>query len=85
MPTCSFCKRSFNAPRGITVFTLDGKALHFCKSKCRKNHKLGRDGRKVNWVRRPIKIGGKIVSIAKTTEVEETVATHKVEKVEEKK
>ena len=52
MPTCSFCKKSYQNPRGLTIFQLDGSALYFCCSKCRKNHALGRDGRKVNWVKR---------------------------------
>jgi ribosomal protein L24E len=52
MPTCSFCKRSFNAPRGLTVFQFNGKAVHFCSSKCRKNSALKRDPKKVNWIRK---------------------------------
>ena len=52
MPTCSFCKSKFNEPRGLTIFTFDGKSIHYCSSKCRRNAKLGRDGRKVNWVRK---------------------------------
>jgi len=52
MPTCSFCKSRFKEPRGLTIFTFDGKSIHYCSSKCRRNAKLGRDGRKVNWVRK---------------------------------
>jgi ribosomal protein L24E len=52
MPVCSFCRRNFKEPRGLTVFTFDGRAIHYCCSKCRKNAALGRDGRKVNWVRK---------------------------------
>lgn len=52
MPTCSFCKKRYKEPRGLTIFTFDGKSIHYCSSKCRRNTKLGRDGRKVNWVRK---------------------------------
>ncbi len=52
MPVCSFCRRNFKDPRGLTVFTFDGRAIHFCSSKCRKNTSLGRDGRKTNWVKK---------------------------------
>lgn len=50
MPTCSFCRKIFKEPRGLTVFTFDGKAIHFCSSKCRRNMKLKRDPKKTNWV-----------------------------------
>ena len=52
MPTCMFCKRSYKEPRGLTVFTFDGKEIHYCSSKCRRNHDLKRDPKKVNWVKR---------------------------------
>jgi ribosomal protein L24E len=51
MPVCSFCKRRFKEPRGLTVFTFDGRSVFFCSSKCRKNNdNLKRDPKKVNWV-----------------------------------
>ena len=56
MPSCSFCKKHYKEPRGLTVFTFDGKSLHFCSSKCRRNLNLKRDPRKVNWVKREKKI-----------------------------
>jgi large subunit ribosomal protein L24e len=52
MPTCSFCKSHYKEPRGLTLFTFEGKTLHFCSSKCQKNLKLKRDPRKVNWIRK---------------------------------
>lgn len=52
MPVCSFCKKNYENPRGLTIFTLDGKAVHFCSSKCRRNADLKRDPKKVNWVKR---------------------------------
>jgi large subunit ribosomal protein L24e len=52
MPTCSFCKKNYENPRGLTIFTFEGKSLHFCSSKCKRNLDLKRDPKKVNWVKR---------------------------------
>ncbi|MFA7707700.1 MAG: hypothetical protein WCX73_02015 [Candidatus Pacearchaeota archaeon] len=52
MPTCSFCKKNYKEPRGLTVFTFEGKTIHLCSSKCRRNLALKRDPRKVNWIKR---------------------------------
>jgi large subunit ribosomal protein L24e len=52
MPTCSFCKKNFKEPRGLTIFSFDGKAIHFCSSKCRRNMGLSRDPKKTNWVKK---------------------------------
>ena len=52
MPTCSFCKKHYKEPRGLTVFTFDGKSIHFCSSKCQRNLALKRDPRKVNWIKK---------------------------------
>jgi len=52
MPTCSFCKQNYEAPRGLTVFLNDGKTVHFCSSKCRRNKALKRDPRKTKWVKK---------------------------------
>jgi large subunit ribosomal protein L24e len=56
MPTCSFCKKNYEFPKGLTIFTFDGKSIYFCSSKCRRNAALKRDPRKVNWVKREKKI-----------------------------
>ena len=52
MPKCSFCQRGYEFPRGLTLVLNDGKVLQFCSSKCIKNWKLGRMGKKTNWVRK---------------------------------
>jgi large subunit ribosomal protein L24e len=52
MPVCSFCKKNYKEPRGLTVFTFDGRAVHFCSSKCKRNTDLKRDPKKVNWIKR---------------------------------
>ena len=52
MPACSFCKKHYDIPKGMTIFQLDGSVKHFCSSKCRRNLALKRDPKKVNWVKR---------------------------------
>lgn len=52
MAICSYCKKNYKRPRGLTVFSFDGKTAHYCSSKCRRNLNLGRDPKKVNWVKR---------------------------------
>ena len=52
MPTCSFCKENYEFPKGLTFVLKDGTLKYFCGSKCRKNSKMGRDSRKVKWVKK---------------------------------
>lgn len=51
MPTCTFCKKNYTAPRGLTVFQFDGKSHYYCSSKCRRNLALKRDPLKTKWVK----------------------------------
>jgi len=51
MPVCSFCRRHYKEPRGLTVYTFEGRAIHYCSSKCRRNADLGRDAKKLKWVK----------------------------------
>jgi large subunit ribosomal protein L24e len=52
MPVCSFCRKSYEFPKGITVVQKDASVRYYCGSKCRKNNEMGRDNRKVKWVRK---------------------------------
>ena len=53
MPRCSFCKKNYEFPRGLTLILNDGNIVYFCSSKCRKNMlHLRRDNKKVNWIRK---------------------------------
>ncbi len=52
MPECSFCKKNYNIPRGLTFVLTNGDILYFCSSKCQKNWKLGRKSERVNWIRK---------------------------------
>jgi len=76
MPTCSFCKRHYKEPRGLSVFTFDGKTIHFCSSKCRRNRDLKRDPRKVNWVKRE----KKMTKVQKEAEIKEALEEQKAGK-----
>jgi len=58
MPVCSFCKTSYEFPRGTTVVQKSGDVTYYCSSKCRKNFEMGRVSKKVKWVK---KSKGKIV------------------------
>ena len=52
MTVCSYCKKAYKDPRGLTVFAFDGHAIHYCSGKCRRNEALKREARKLNWVRK---------------------------------
>ena len=52
MPKCSFCGEEYEFPKGITVVQKDGNVNYYCSSKCRKNIEMGRDKRKVKWIRK---------------------------------
>jgi ribosomal protein L24E len=83
MPKCSYCKRDYSFPRGLTLIRKDGTVNHLCSSKCRKNMLMKR--RKVRWILKKIK--DKVVEPVKEeklVKVEEK-AVEKVEKVTEKK
>ena len=53
MPICSYCKKEYKFPRGLTFVMNDGTIKYFCSSKCRKNFKMKR--RKVNWILKKFK------------------------------
>ncbi len=48
MPKCSYCKRDYEFPKGVTLVGNDGSVNYFCSSKCRKNMAMKR--RKVRWI-----------------------------------
>lgn len=79
MPTCSFCKKSYQIPRGLTIFQFDGKAIHYCSSKCRRNAGLKRDPKKTDWVKRVKK-----EKSSKKIENKEEIKNKTIEKVEDK-
>ena len=46
---CSFCGGKVPEGRGKMFVKLDGKVFYFCNSKCQKNFRLGRAGKKTRW------------------------------------
>ncbi len=50
MAICSICKKNYPDYKGLTIFMIDGKALNFCSSKCRKNFQMGRKPKKIKWI-----------------------------------
>ena len=48
MPKCTYCKRQYEPPKGLTLIKVDGTVQYLCSSKCRKNMLMKR--RKVRWV-----------------------------------
>jgi large subunit ribosomal protein L24e len=52
MPACSFCHANYEVPRGTTVVQKDGSIKTFCSSKCRKNFAMGRDNKKLTWIKK---------------------------------
>jgi large subunit ribosomal protein L24e len=48
MPKCTYCKRQYEPPKGLTLVKVDGTVQYLCSAKCRKNMKMKR--RKVRWV-----------------------------------
>mgnify|MGYP001575199522 FL=1 len=52
MAKCSFCGLTIQPGRGKMFVTKEGRIFNFCSSKCEKNFALGRDPKKVKWVRK---------------------------------
>ncbi len=52
MPKCSFCAKQIRQGRGIVFVDIQGKIYNFCSSKCKRNWRLGREQRKVKWVKK---------------------------------
>jgi len=38
--------------RGKILMALDGKQIFFCSSKCEKNYNLGREAKKLGWIKK---------------------------------
>ncbi len=52
MAKCTFCSRDIEQGRGIIFVTAKGKILHFCSRKCRVAFRLGRNKKKLGWIRK---------------------------------
>ena len=82
MPVCTFCKQNYEFPKGTTVVQKDGNIRYFCCSKCRKNSEMGRDNKKVKWVRKSdvSKVEKAKKELAKQARFEEKEAAKKKKK-----
>jgi len=49
---CSFCKGKIEKGTGRMFVKNDGRVFYFCSSKCFKNWRLGREGKKMRWVKK---------------------------------
>lgn len=50
MPVCSYCKKAYEWPRGMSIVQKDGTVKFLCSRKCKKYTEMGRDSRKLKWV-----------------------------------
>lgn len=52
MPICSFCKSTYEWPRGMTIVQKDGTIKFLCSRKCKRYSEMGKDNKKLKWVRK---------------------------------
>ena len=52
MPKCTYCSDNVMHGRGKILMALDGKQIFFCSSKCEKNYNLGREAKKLGWIKK---------------------------------
>ena len=52
MVKCSFCSENVKSGRGKIYVKVSGQVLNFCNSKCEKNWKMKREGKKTKWTKR---------------------------------
>lgn len=79
MPKCSFCRKIYEFPRGLTLALNDGNVLHFCSSKCRKNFEMGRKNTKVQWVKKMKHAEEELVAEIKEAAEKNEIKTEKKE------
>lgn len=59
MRICSFCKNDIKPGRGVKQVKKDGTVFDFCSSKCLKNFRLKREGRRKRWTKAYAEFTGK--------------------------
>ncbi|MBI4163825.1 MAG: 50S ribosomal protein L24e [Candidatus Aenigmarchaeota archaeon] len=55
MPKCTFCGNNLEQLKGKLFIDKAGDSSYFCNSKCQKNFRLGRLGKRVKWTKKFIK------------------------------
>ena len=48
---CSFCEGTVPKGKGKMLVKNDGRIFTFCGSKCQKNFRMNRDGKKTKWTK----------------------------------
>ena len=56
---CSFCGEEVPKGQGKIFARNDGRVFYFCKPKCERNFKLGRDAKAVKWTKTYSDLKGK--------------------------
>ena len=46
---CDFCGDDIEPGTGTMFVRTNGATIHYCSSKCEKNHDLGRESRDLEW------------------------------------
>ncbi len=59
MPVCSFCGEEIKKGTGVKFVKKDGTVSDFCSSKCQKNSRLKREGRRRKWTKAYVEFTGK--------------------------
>ncbi|MBI2676243.1 MAG: 50S ribosomal protein L24e [Candidatus Aenigmarchaeota archaeon] len=59
MPKCTFCSSKVKENRGKAFVRTDNIVLYFCGSKCERNFRLGRTGKRIKWTESYRKAAGK--------------------------
>ena len=49
---CSFCNSEIKSGTGKIFVTVNGKIYFFCSSKCEKSFMMGRNPRKLKWIKK---------------------------------
>ncbi len=49
---CTFCGKDIEPGFGWMYVKADGTILYFCSSKCRKSYMMGRNPKKLGWIRK---------------------------------
>jgi len=52
MPRCSFCSKDIPIGTGKVFIKSVGKQFWFCSKKCERSFLMGRDPKKLKWIRK---------------------------------
>ena len=52
MANCSYCGQKIETGKGTMFVKATGKSMWFCSRKCEKNFAMGRDSKKMLWIKK---------------------------------